>query len=56
MEDRVRVGRTLVAGFAVSTGIVVAFAHGSVRAQGRSSPTVVATDATALAITSKEAK
>ena len=43
-----RVGRTLVAGFAASVGIVVALSHGAVRAQSRPSRSVGATDPAAL--------
>jgi bacillolysin len=42
------VGRTLLAGFAVSIGVVVVLSHGSVSAQGRSSRTIAATDGTAI--------
>ena len=42
------VRRTLLAGFAVSIGLVVALSHGAVRAQGRPSRSVAATDAAAL--------
>ena len=42
------VGRTLVAGFAASLGIVVVLSHGAVRAQGRPSRSVTATDPAAL--------
>ena len=42
------VGRTLFAGLAVSLGVVVVVSHSSVRAQGRSSPSIIATDGAAL--------
>ena len=42
------VGRTLFAAFAVSLGVVVVLSHSAVRAQGRSSPAVAATEGTAL--------
>jgi len=46
----VHVGRTLFAAFAVSLGVVVVASHSSARAraQGRSSPSVAATEGTAL--------
>jgi bacillolysin len=48
LEDRVHARRTLVAGLAVSTGIVVALSHGAVRAQDRPSRSIAATDAASL--------
>jgi thermolysin len=44
----VYVGRTLVAAIAASLGIVVVLSHGAVRAQGRPSRSVTATDPAAL--------
>src|SRR5262245_29786455 len=48
MEDRVHVRRTLVAGLAVAVGLVVALSHGAVRAQGRPSRSITATDPASL--------
>jgi bacillolysin len=48
LEDRVHVRRTVVAGLAVSVGIVVVLFHGAVRAQGRPSRSIAATDAASL--------
>jgi bacillolysin len=48
LEDGVRVGRTLVAGIALSLGIVVALSHRGVRAQDRPSRSSAAIDLTSL--------
>jgi thermolysin len=48
LEDRVRVGRTLVAGIALSLGVIVVLSHGAVRAQDRPLRSIAATDPASL--------
>jgi bacillolysin len=48
LEDRVHVRRTLVAGLAVSLGVVVVLSHGAVRAQSRPARSIAATDPASL--------